>query len=558
MVIQTSPAQPTSSSHSSNSPGPLQLVPQHQPAIHKMQTRSKAGIIKPKKQFSLLSTVSKLPSSYLKALLDPNWTPAMDDEIDAFDKTRTWDLVPRPPNANVVTSMWLYKHKLDAAGKPKRHKARLVANGKSQEEGIDYNETFAPVVKPATIRTVLNVSLAHDWPIHQLDVKNAFLHGVLDETIYMKQPPGYISKEFPNHVCKLNKAIYGLKQAPRAWNSRFATFITNLGFTCSKSDASLFVFNKNGRRAYLLLYVDDIILTASTTVFLQQIVTKLQTEFPMSDSGKLHYFLGVKADFVNGGIFLSQQSYAKDIIQRAGMKECKPIATPVDLQSKLKAEEGERIPDPTQYRRLAGALQYLTFTRPDIAYAVHQICLYMHDPRVPHLQALKRIIRYIQGTSSYGQQLTKGSIKDLVAYTDADWAGCPDTRRSTSGYCVYLGPNLVSWSSKRQPTVSRSSAEAEYKGVANAVSELTWIRNLLLELGHPISKASVVYCDNISSVYLSQNPVRHQRTKHIEIDIHFVREKVAKGEVKVLFVPSSLQFADVFTKGLLAALFNDF
>ena len=203
-------------------------------------------------------------------------------------------------------------------------------------------------------------------------------------------------------------------------------------------------------------------------------------------------------------------------------------------------------------------MQYLTFTRPDIAYAVHQICLYMHDPRVPHLHALKRIIRYLKGTKHLGQQLTKSSITDLVAYSDADWAGCPDTRRSTSGYCVYIGSNLVSWSSKRQSTISRSSAEAEYKGVANAVAELTWIRNLFLELGHPIAKASILYCDNISSVYLAHNPVRHQRTKHIEIDIHFVREKVAIGEVKVLFVPSSLQFADVFTKGLPTSLFNDF
>lgn len=270
----------------------------------------------------------------------------------------------------------------------------------------------------------------------------------------------------------------------------------------------------------------------------------------MSDSGKLHFFLGVKAEFINGGIFLSQKAYATYIIQRAGMRDCKPISTPVDLNAKLKADEGERIPDPTQYRKLAGAVQYLTFTRPDIAYAIHQICLYMHDPRLPHFQALKRIIRYLQGTSGLGLQLLKGPINDLVAYSDADWAGCPDTRRSTSGYCVFLGSNLVSWSSKRPPTVSRASAESEYKGIANAVAELTWIQNLLFELGHPLTKASIVYCNNISSVYMTQNPVRHQRTKHVKIDLHFVREKVALGYVKVLFVPSSLQYADIFTKGL--------
>lgn len=491
-----------------------------------MQTRGKAGSQKPKKQFTLLSTVSNVPTSHKTALLDPNWKPAMDGAYDSFIEVR--------------------------------HKPRLVANGKSQEEGIDYNETFSPVVKPVTIRTVLDVSLAHNWPIHQLDVKNAFLHGLLDETVYMHQPPGYTSTEHPDYVCKLNKAIYGLKQSPRAWNSRFASYVTKMGFKCSHSDASLFIFNKGSQRAYLLLYVDDIILTASNDNLLQKIITKLKTEFPMSDSGKLHFFLGVKAEFINNGIFLSQQAYAKDIINRAGMKDCKPIATPVDLNGKLQADEGERIQEPTQYRKLAGALQYLTFTRPDISYAVHQICLYMHDPRLPYLHALKRIIRYLQGTSGFGLQLRKGSIDSLVSYTDADWVGCPDTRRSTSGYCVFLGPNLVSWSSKRQPTVSRSSSESEYKGVANVVAELTWIRNLLFELGHPLSKASLVYCDNISTVYMSQNPVRHQRTKHIEIDLHFVREKVAIGHVKVLFVPSSKQFTDIFTKGLPSSLFNQF
>lgn len=374
----------------------------------------------------------------------------------------------------------------------------------------------------------------------------------------MNQPPGFVNSQYPNHVCKLRKALYGLKQAPRAWNSRFANFVTSMGFRCSNSDASLFIYNNGLRKAYLLLYVDDIILTASDTTFLQSIITKLQTEFPMSDSGKLHHFLGVKAEFINGGIFLSQKAYTEDIIKRAGMIDCKPCSTPVDLQSKLSLEDGDLIPDATQYRRLAGALQYLTFTRPDISYAVHQICLYMHAPRVPHLNALKRIIRYLQGTKSLGQQLRKSNITDLVAYSDADWGGCPDTRRSTSGYCLYLGSNLVSWSAKRQPSVSRSSAEAEYKGVANTVAELCWIRNLLLDLGCPITKAALVYCDNISSVYLSQNLVKHQRTKHIEIDIHFVREKVKMGQVRVLHVPSSLQYADIFTKGLPSSLFNEF
>ncbi|GKB52103.1 ribonuclease H-like domain-containing protein, partial [Tanacetum coccineum] len=204
------------------------------------------------------------------------------------------------------------------------------------------------------------------------------------------------------------------------------------------------------------------------------------------------------------------------------------VETPVDTESKL-GNASDLISNPILYQSLAGSLQYLTFTRPDISYAVQQICLYMHDPQQPHLSALKRILRYVHGTLDYGLQLFSSSATDLVAYSDADWAGCPTTRRSNSGYCVFLGNNLLSWSSKRQPTLSRSSTEAEYRGVANAVTKTCWLRNLLRELHTPLSSDALVYCDNVSVVYLSCNPVQHQRTKHIEIDIHFVRDLVAAG-----------------------------
>jgi hypothetical protein len=207
---------------------------------------------------------------------------------------------------------------------------------------------------------------------------------------------------------------------------------------------------------------------------------------------------------------------------------------------------------------LVGALQYLSFSRTDVAYAVQQVCLYMHDPREPHLNTVKRILWYLRGTIDYGLQLHRSSPTSLTAYTDADWDGCPDTRKSTSGYGVFLGDNLVSWSSKRQQTVSRSSAEAEYRGVANAVAEACWLRQLLSELHRPLHRAIVVYCDNIFAVYLSTNSVQHQRTKHVEIDLHFVRERVAFGDVRVLHVPTSSQYADIFTKGLPSTVFTEF
>ncbi|GJX79318.1 ribonuclease H-like domain-containing protein [Tanacetum coccineum] len=227
------------------------------------------------------------------------------------------------------------------------------------------------------------------------------------------------------------------------------------------------------------------------------------------------------------------------------------------MESKL-GPDGNLVTDPTLYRSLAGGLQYLTFTRPNISYAVQQVCLYMHDLREPHLAALKRILRYVRGTLGFGLQLYASSTISLIAYSDADLAGCPATRRSTSGYCVFLGNNLLSWSSKRQHMLSRSSAEAEYRDVANVVTETAWLRNLLLELHTLLLTATLVYCDNVSAIYMSVNPVQHQRTKHIKIDIHFVRDMVSKGQVRVLHVPSRYQYADIFTKGLPFFLFEEF
>ncbi|GKD55997.1 ribonuclease H-like domain-containing protein [Tanacetum coccineum] len=489
---------------------------------------------KPNPHFhGLMSSISSIPKSPSVALSDPHWRDAMHDEYNALIKNSTWVLVPKPPNANVVRSMWLFRHKYHADGSLSKYKARLVANGCSQQSGIDCYDTFSPVVKPATIRTVLSLALSRSWPIHQLDVKNAFLNGDLSETVYMYQPPGFVDSRFPHHVCKLQRSLYGLKQAPRAWFQRFAGYALRVGFSASRCDSSLFIYRHGMDIAYLLIYVDDIILTASSTDLLQRIISSLHKEFEMTDFGALNYFLGISVTRDSTGMFLSQRKYAMELLERAHMANCNSTRTPVDTESKL-GSDGEPVSDPTLYRSLAGGLQYLTFTRPDISYVVQQICLFMHDPREPYMAALKRVLRYVQGTLDFGLQLYSSPSSSLVAYTDADWAGCPTTRRSTSGYCVFLGDNLLSWSAKRQHTLSRSSAEAEYMGVANVVAETAWIRNLLCELHSPLHSAIIVYYDNVSAIYLTTNPVQHQRTKHIEIDIHFVRDMVARGQVRVL------------------------
>jgi hypothetical protein len=228
------------------------------------------------------------------------------------------------------------------------------------------------------------------------------------------------------------------------------------------------------------------------------------------------------------------------------MSNCKPCSTPVDTQAKLSEDDGPLVTDATSYRSLTGALQYLTFSRPDIAYVVQQVCLHMHNPREPHLTALKRILHYLRGSLDYDLLLRPSPTSELVVYTDTDWA---DTCRCTSGYVVFQGANLVSWAAKWQPVVSRSSAEVEYRVVANGVAEASWMRQLLHELHSPLQRATLVYCDNVSAVYLSTNPVQHQCTKHVEIDLHFVREPVAADDVRVLSVPTTLQFVESSPRG---------
>jgi hypothetical protein len=274
-----------------------------------MVTRAKHGLLFPAAYTA--GPISPIPKTFRAALADPNWRAAMEDEYRALLSNNTWDLVARPPGTNIVSGKWIFKHKLHTDGTLERYKARWVVHGFTQRPGIDFDETFSPVVKPAT---VLSLALSRQWPVHQLDVKNAFLHGILTETVYCSQPAGFEDSAHPTFVCRLNKSLYGLKQAPRAWYSRFATFLLTLGFVESKADTSLFVFRRGSDTAYLLLYVDDIILTASSEHLRQRITTALQREFSMKDLGQLHHFLGMHVQRQSDGFLLNQRQYMLDIL----------------------------------------------------------------------------------------------------------------------------------------------------------------------------------------------------------------------------------------------------
>ena len=311
----------------------------------------------------------------------------------------------------------------------------------------------------------------------------------------------------------------------------------------------MFILRSPHGTIVLLLYVDDIILTGSNEHFLESFVRQLSSEFAMKDLGPLHYFLGIEVIPTPTGLFLSQGKYAQDLLQRAHMSDCNAISTPMALKSTIDYLS-DAFPNPSLYRSIVGALQYLTITRPDLSYAVNSVCQHMHAPKVGHMQLVKRILRYVRGTFKFGLHLLHDSTLDLYAFSDADWASCPLTRRSMTGYGVFLGSNLISWAAKKQPTVSRSSAEAEYQAMAVATAEVTWISFILRDLGIPLPTAATLFCDNISALYMSINPVFHARSKHIEIDYHFVREKVAQGDLITKFVRTSHQLADVFTKPL--------
>jgi hypothetical protein len=311
---------------------------------------------------------------------------------------------------------------------------------------------------------------------------------------------------------------------------------------------------------YLLVYVDDIIIASSTEKATAALLQDLKTEFPLKDLGDLHYFLGIEVNKVNNGIVLTQGKYASDLLRRVGMMDCKPVSTPLSTSEKLSLYKGTLLgpEDATKYRSIVGTLQYLTLTRPNISFAINKVCQYLHAPTTDHLTAVKRILRYIKQCVQLGLNIHRSTSTLVSAFSDADWAGSIDDRKSIGGFAVYLGSNLISWQAKKQPTVSRSSTEAEYKALANATIEMMWVQSLLQELGVKSPPMAKLWCDNIGAKYLTTNPVFHGRMKHVEIDYHFMRERISQKLLEIAYISSGDQVADGFTKALSIRLQENF
>ncbi|PKU81153.1 Retrovirus-related Pol polyprotein from transposon TNT 1-94 [Dendrobium catenatum] len=517
---------------------------------HHMATRSKTGHSKPKKIFDLSHVIHDAePTTYNQASKSEHWRAAMSQEFQALQVQGTWDLVPPNPAQNVLGCKWTFRTKLNSDGTIARYKARLVAKGFNQEHGLDYTETFSPVAKIPTVRVLILIALHFNWDIHQLDVSNAFLHGKLSETVFMQQPPGFQDVVHPTFVCKLNKALYGLKQSPREWYATLSHHLLNFGFKISNADPSLFTYKSGSNQLYILIYVDDILLTGNSKLEINRLLTSLHEQFQMRNLGSLANFLGIQTSKTSYGVLLHQQQYATRILEKAGMHNSKPVATPLTCSTGNSPDCSPEFPNPHLYRQLIGSLQYLTLTRPDIQFAVHKLSQYMHAPLNSHFDDLKRLLRYLQGSTSIGIPLYKDNLT-LHGYADADWANSPHDRKSVSGYCNFLGKSLISWQAKKQSTVARSSTEAEYRALASEAAEVIWIRRLLEDFHLPQLNPTTIYCDNTSAIALANNPVYHARTKHIDVDCHFIRDCIRSNHISVHHISTNDQIADVFTKPL--------
>lgn len=503
-------------------------------------------------------TVALEPKSHEEAMQSPEsnkWKEAEIAEINNLKNNNTYILVDLPPGRKAIGVKWVYKIKLDGNGKVERYKARLVAKGYRQKKGIDYYETFSPVAKMTSIRVLLAVAVQNGWAVHQLDITAAYLNGIIDAEIYMTQPPGYVDPANPNKVCKLQKGLYGLKQAGRLWYEVIVACIIELGFVQATADVCIFVLWVNGVVVCVIaLYVDDFIITG----ILEYVIDtkqKVMARYAARDLGEAKFILGIQITHTEQGIELSQSTYVQKILEEAHLADANRALIPAsrgDVKEAITpSQEYSPLASSTPYRNIVGRLMYaMVSTRPDIAFTVGFLGRYSSNPNEHHMAMAKHAMRYLVGTvnTKIVYRKSEQPLK-LELFVDSDWAGSEE-RKSTSGYVALINGAPVSWQSKRQQVTATSSTEAEYIAASQAAKEVIWLRRLLADLGHPQQGPTTIHEDNNGCIDLAKNPVHHSRTKHIDVQHHFIREKVASGEIQITRVSTSDQIADLFTKAL--------
>ncbi|KAD3338048.1 hypothetical protein E3N88_33569 [Mikania micrantha] len=498
-----------------------------------------------------------------------NWMKAMNEEMRSLYQNETWRLVDKPINQKLVDCKWVYKLKegIEGVEKP-RYKARLVAKGFTQREGIDYTEIFSPVVKHTSIRVILALTAVYDLELEQLDVKTAFLHGVLDEQIYMKQPLGFVDKEQPNKVCLLKKSLYGLKQSPRQWYRRFDEYMVKNGFSRSMFDNCVYIMEySSGRFVYLLLYVDDMLIACEDKRQIQIVKGVLMREFDMKELGSAKKILGmeIQRDRNKKLLYLSQSSYIRKVLKNYSMENCKPVMTPMAQHFKLsksdcpvtveEIEEMQNVP----YSNAVGSLMYLMVcTRPDIGYAVSLVSRFLSNPGKLHWGAVKWILRYLNGSKDLGLIFGQVNADDplILGYVDSDFAKDLDRGRSITGYGFKVIGSMVSWKANLQHVVALSTTESEYIALTEAVKEAMWLKGFVTDLGFDQVDA-LVLCDSQGAVQLSKNQRFHERKKHINVKLHFIRDVIESKEVMVEQIDTLCNAADMFTKALAGSQFQN-
>ncbi|GJT80889.1 putative ribonuclease H-like domain-containing protein [Tanacetum coccineum] len=487
------------------------------------------------------------PKRVSKALSDPAWVEAMQEELLQFKLQKVWILVDLPKGHRAIGTKWVYRNKKDERGIVIRNKARLVAQGHTQEEGIDYDEVFAPVARIEAIRMFLAYASYMGFMVYQMDVKSAFLYGQIEEEVYVCQPLGFEDPDHPDKVYKVVKALYGLHQAPRAWYDTLANYLLCNGFQRGKIDQTLFIKRQKGHILLVQIYVDDIIFGSTKKELCDEFEKLMKDKFQMSSMGELTFFLGLQVQQKKKGIFISQDKYVHEILRKYNYTDVKSASTPTDLEKPLVQDGDAADVDEHLYRSMIGSLMYLTASRPDIMFAVCACARFQVSPKTSHLLAVKRIFRYLKGKPSLGLWYSKESPLELVAYTDSDYAGATQDRKSTTGGCLFLGNRLISWQCKKQTVVATSTTEAEYVAAANCCGQVLWIQNQLLDYGYNFMN-TIIYIDNTSTICIIENPVQHSKTKHIEIRHHFIRDCNAKD--------TEHNIEDLLTKGFDAGRFQ--